>query len=736
MSSEEKIGASHLERDAYVYIRQSSAGQVQHHRESTRRQYNLVDRAVKLGWPKEKVKVIDEDQGESGSGTVQRDGFTGMTADVALGQVGLILSIEVSRVARSNAEWYRLLDLCGVSDTLIGDEDGLYHPGLFNDRLLLGLKGTMAEAELHVIRARLQGGVRNKAARGELRRGLPIGLVWGEADGEIFLDPDEAIRNAIHFVFAKFAELGSVRQVWLWLLSEETSFPHRPHYSGAEVMWDPPTYCAVHNLLTSPMYAGAYSYGRTRQHRFVDESGRVRQVTRKLPRSEWAVLIPDHHEGYIDWHTYEMNQKRIRKNMRPFAHQPGAVREGSALLQGIGRCGHCGRRLRVYYSGDGSTSGYYCVGQTIANSRDRYCMRTGGGRIDEAVAAAFLEVIAPAGVEAAMQAEALIESEREAAIEQWRLQVERAQYEAQRAERRYRAVDAENRLVARTLEHEWEERLDELSGAEAELRQRQQHHPQQLTDELRERIRRLGEDVSAVWHAPSTSDRDRKELLQCLVEEVSITISAERRHAEVLMRWRGGMLTELKVVRHRPNDNVPKTDEDTIALVRRLARHYPDKIVAGILNRQGRKTARGLRFSTCRVRNLRVKHDIPLYRRPKEPPDGKLLSMRKAAQFFGVNSSTVHRWITDGFIAGEQLTPGAPWKVRVSDEIKRQLNTAPPPGYVAMQSATRILGVSRQTVLQRVKRGELEAIHCQCGKRKSLRIKVIDNQPDLFEANS
>jgi DNA invertase Pin-like site-specific DNA recombinase len=736
MSSEEKVRASHLERDAYVYIRQSSAGQVQHHRESTRRQYKLVDRAVKLGWPKAKVKVIDEDQGESGSGTVSRDGFTGMTADVALGKAGIILSLEVSRVARNNAEWYRLLDLCGVSDTLIGDEDGLYHPGLFNDRLLLGLKGTMAEAELHVIRARLQGGVRNKAARGELRRGLPIGLVWGEADGEILLDPDEGIRQAIGGAFEKFAELGSVRQVWLWLRSEERAFPHRPHYRGAEVLWAPPTYCAIHHLLTSPIYAGAYFYGRTRQHRFVDESGRVRQVTRKRPRSEWPVLIRDHHAGYIDWATYEMNQKRIRKNMRPGAHRPGAVREGSALLQGIGRCGHCGRRLRVYYSGDRSVSGYYCVGETIANAHSLQCMRTGGGRIDQAVAAAFLEVIAPAGVEAALQAEALIESECEAAMAQWRLRVERAQYEAQRAERRYRAVEPENRLVARTLEREWEERLDAVSSAEAELAHRQQRKPQQLTDEQRERIRHLGQDVSAVWYAPTTSDRDRKELLQCLLEEVSIAISTDSRQAHVILRWRGGMLTELDVVRHRPHDNALVTEEDTVALVRRLAQHYPDTVVAGILSRQGRQTARGLSFSACRVRNLRVKHDIPLYRRPKESPDGELVSMRKAAQFFGVDGSTVHRWVVDGFIAGEQLTPGAPWKVRINEDLKRQINTAPPPGYVSMQAAIRKLGVSRQTVLQRVKRGDLDAVHCQCGKRKSLRIKVLDDQRDLFESNS
>jgi DNA invertase Pin-like site-specific DNA recombinase len=451
MSANEKIKPTHLQRNAYVYVRQSTAAQVQHNRESTDRQYKLTDRALHLGWSPSQIKIIDEDLARSGSGIADRHGFALMTTEVALGHVGLILSIEVSRVARNSADWYRLLDLCGVTDTLIGDEDGLYHPGLFNDRLLLGLKGTMAEAELHVIRARLEGGIRNKAAKGQLRRGLPVGFLWGEEDGEVLFHPDQAVTHAIHCIFEKFTEMGSVRQVWLWLRSQSLSFPSQSH-SSSEIQWVTPTYTAVHQVLTNPVYAGAYTYGKTRQESYVDQTGRLRKHTRHLPRSKWMILIRDHHKGFIDWETYEMNQSRIGKNTHPGPHQAaGAIREGSALLQGLATCGRCGRRLRVYYQGQHSTPGYYCAANHIANGRGLFCLRVGGVRIDEAVTHAFLEAIAPAGMEAALVAEKNLETDHEAALAQWRLQVERARYETERTERRYRSVEPENRLVARTL---------------------------------------------------------------------------------------------------------------------------------------------------------------------------------------------------------------------------------------------------------------------------------------------
>jgi DNA invertase Pin-like site-specific DNA recombinase len=733
MSNNDKIKPTHLQRRAYVYVRQSTAAQVQHNRESTDRQYKLVDRAVHFGWPRRQVKAIDEDLAQSGSGSAERSGFVTMTTEVALGHVGLILSIEVSRVARNNTDWYRLLDLCGVTDTLIGDEDGLYHPGLFNDRLLLGLKGTMAEAELHVIRARLEGGIRNKAARGELRRGLPVGFIYGEQDGEILFHPDQAVTNAIRTIFERFAEMGSVRQVWLWFRSQELPFPLQSN-TLSNIQWVTPTYTAIHHVLTNPVYAGAYAYGKTRYERYVDQDGQLRKRIRHLPRSQWAVLIEDHHEGFINWETFEMNQTRISQNTRPRPHQAaGAVREGTALLQGVATCGRCGRRLRVYYQGRNSNPGYYCASNNIVNGRASYCLRVGGVRIDKAVASAFLEAVSPAGMDAALQAEQYIEAERENTLAQWRLQVERARYEAERAERRYRTVEPENRIVARTLEAEWEQRLSELAKAEAELARRECKHPGRLTNQQRERIHALGADLTRAWEAPTTTDRDRKELLRTLLQEVKISVDRVENKAILTLRWQGGFISELQVNLWHCKQSAIRTEEDTLALVRRLSQHYPDAVIAGILNRQGRRSARGLRFTANRVGNLRRHWQIPRFQPSENPPEGQLVTIKRAAEILGLAPSTVHRWLNDGFIAGEQLTPGAPWRIRITEELRARFVEKAPVGYVPMLEATKILGVSRQTVLQRVKRGQLSAIHVCRGKRKGLRINVIDAQQHLFD---
>lgn len=729
----DKIKPTHLERCVYVYVRQSTAAQVQYNRESTDRQYKLSERALRLGWSQPQVKIVDEDLARSGAGTSDRHGFAMMTAEVALGHVGLILSIEVSRVARNNTDWYRLLDLCGVTDTLIGDEDGLYHPGLFNDRLLLGLKGTMAEAELHVIRARLEGGIRNKAARGELRRGLPVGFVWGEEDGEVLIHPDEAAAQAIRCVFEKFSEVGSVRQVWLWLRSQDISFPSS-NYS-TEIQWVTPTYTGIHKVLTNPVYAGAYTYGKTHQERYVDQAGHVRKRVRHVPRSKWAVLIRDHHKGFIDWATYEMNQSRIAKNTRPTAHQAtGAIREGAALLQGIATCGRCGRHLRIYYQGRHSTPGYYCAANNIANGRGHHCLRVGGVRIDEAVSQAFLDAIAPAGIEAALIAEKNIEANHEAAYTQWRLKVERIRYESDRAERRYRSVEPENRLVARSLEAEWEKKLGELASAEAELARRIGQRSGPLTDEERTRINALGVDLKRAWEATSTTDRDRKELLHALLEEVNIAVVESTAH--VTLRWKGGAVLELNVGLKGRFIPPVRTDEDTIDLVRRLAIHYPDAIIAGILNRQGRQTALGDRFTQGKVGNLRRYWKIPRFEPSTHPEEGELVTVTKAAQVLGIATSTLHRWLADGFVGGEQLTPGAPWRIRISKEIRERFVEAAPEGYVPIVDAMRLLRLSRQTVLQRVKRGVIPAVHVRSGKRNGLYINVLDTQESLFDNRS
>ena len=705
MNERAKITASHLSRQAIVYLRQSSAAQVENNRESTDRQYALAAKARELGWPADRIVVIDEDLGLSGSGFVARSGFARLTAEVALAHVGLVLGLEVSRLARNNADWHRLIELGGLTDTLIGDADGIYHPALFNDRLLLGLKGAMSEAELHVLRARLNGGIRNKAARGELRRGLPVGFVWGEADGEVRFHPDEAVVAAIRNVFASFAQTGSARRVWLWFRSEGLAFPLQMH-QGAEIRWVEASYTAIHHVLTNPVYAGAYAYGKSRRETMLNASGARRKRVRKLPRSEWQVLIPDHHPGFIDWRTYEANQDRIAKNTRPGPHKAGgAVREGSALLQGLATCGHCGRRLHTHYRGRNSAPGYHCPGKILVEGRGVYCLNIGGIQIDEAVTRAFIAALEPAKLAATVAAAERLEADRETSLRQWRLGVERASYEASRAERRYRAVDPDNRLVARGLEREWEERLSALEAAKAELSRREEARPRALSQDERSRLLALGADLATVWHAATTTPRDRKELLRTLLEEVIVKVERDKATARLTLRWKGGALAEIDLALPRSRPATIRTDEDTIALVRRLAALYPDAVIAGILNRQGRATAYGHRFEAGRVGNLRRHWDIPCFEPSAAQAEGELLTIKTAAPVLGVAPSTLHRLLNAGIIPGEQLTPGAPWRIRLTHDVMARFNSDAGEGFIPMREAIKALGVSRQTVLQRVDNG-------------------------------
>ena len=734
MTEMSKITQDHVRRSAIVYVRQSSTTQVENNRESTARQYQLAERAVSLGWRRDQVKVIDEDLGITGSGMVERAGFARMIAEVALGLVGIVLGLEVSRLARNNADWYRLLDLCGLTHTLIGDADGIYHPGLFNDRLVLGLKGTMSEAELHVLRARLLGGIRNKAARGELHRGLPVGLVRGESDGEVLKHPDESVQAAIRAVFERFAEMGSARRVWLWFRSQGLRFPLHSN-TLTDLRWVAPTYTKIHQVLTNPFYAGVYVYGRTQQTCYLDEAGRVRKRIKLRARAEWPVFIRDHHSGYIDWETFEANQKRLGQNIRPRPHQSGgAVREGAALLQGIAVCGHCGRRLAVHYSGRFSRPGYHCAGKNIVNGRGEYCLNIGGMQIDAAVAEAFVAALAPAGLEASLEAIKQFEADHETTLAQFRRDVERARYNAQRAERRYRVVDPENRLVARGLEAEWESALQELKVAETELSSREHVRPRPLTREERDSILALGKDLKHVWSAPTTSDRDRKELLRSLLEDVTLRVERDNYNAHLTLRWRGGLFSEIDVPLPRSHPSPIRTADDTIDLLRRLAAHYPDTKIAGILNRQGRTTATGLSFTANRVASLRTHWEIPCFEPTQQTQDGECMTVEKAAHALNLAPSTLHRWLNDGFIAGEQITPAAPWRIRVNDELHSRFVERVPDGYVTMLKATHLLGVSRQTILQRVKRGELKAVHVHCGRAKGLRIQIPAPAPDLFDA--
>jgi DNA invertase Pin-like site-specific DNA recombinase len=741
MSEHSKITASHRARQAVVYVRQSTLAQLERNTESTARQYDLRERAVTLGWSRDQIRVIDVDLGISGSVLGQRDGFESLVTDVALGQIGIVLALEVSRLARDNAAWYRLLDLAGACDTLVADADGVYHPGLFNDRLLLGMKGMLSECELHVLRARLTGGIRNKAARGELRTGLPVGLVWGEADGEIRWHPDEAVTGVIAAVFDQFAVCGSVRATWLWLKDNNLRWPLQPvgyrRDRLPEITWVEPTYHAVHTTLTHPCYAGAYVYGRTRLNRYVGDSGQLRARRRSLPQDEWEVLITGHHRGFIDWDTYQANQDRIAVNIRPQRAQPGtgAVREGAALLQGLATCGDCGRKLAVFYRGPAkSVPNYYCQGSAeLVDGKGSRHLNVGGQAIDAAVAEAFLQALSPVAVQACLAATEQLEAGYDAALDQHRRQVEQARYAAMKAERRYRTVDPENRLVARGLESEWNTTLQTLANAEAELTRRQQRRPTVLTDTERATILALGADLDQVWAAPTTTDKDRKQLLRTLLEEVHITVRRDDAdpHADLLLRFKGDVLTNLTVPLRRPQPSI-RTDEDTIALLRRLAVHYPDAKIAGILNRQGRRTARGLSYTASRVQSLRYHWNIPCHQPTDQPPEGEPLNVSAAATQLGIAPSTLLRWLNDGFVAGEQVTPGAPWRIRLTDHLRGMLVDDAPEGWLALHHASRALGVSRQTILQKVKRGELDAVLTRTGRRKGLRINVSNTTDTLF----
>jgi Recombinase len=594
--------------------------------------------------------------------------------------------------------------------------------------------------ELQILRARLDGAIRNKAARGELRRGLPVGLVWGEAVGEILMHPDEAVTGVIAAIFGRFAVCGSVRGVWLWLRDQGLKFPLQPgaYIRGSEIIWTEPTYHAVHNVLTHPAYAGAYTFGRSRQQRLVRDDGTFRVRRRVLPQDQWEVLIKDHHEGFIDWDTYQANQAKIARNIRPAAHQPGtgAVREGCALLQGLATCGICGRKLAVYYEGrHKATPGYYCTGTgNMVDGRGTRHLRVGGVAIDAAVTAAFLAALEPVALQACLQAAEQIEHGHDTALEQHRRQVEQARYQAAKAERRYQAVDPDNRLVARGLEAAWEKALTELAAAETELARRQAARPAALTSDERAAILALGDDLAAVWDAPSTTEKDRKQLLRTLLEEVNITVHRDHDsgRADLVLRWKGGAITELAIPIKRTPQRRLRTDEDTISLVRRLAVHYDDAKIAWILNRQHRRTPRGLSYTAGRVQGLRHYWGIPRHQDTADDQEGELLTVADAARELGLAPSTLHRWLSDGFIGGEQLTPAAPWRIRLTPEIRALFVDDAPDGWLAMLEATLAYGVSRQTLMQRVKDGRLRAVHVRTGRRKGLRIEPPAAQDGLF----
>ena len=730
MSDVGKITEQHRRRRAVVYVRQSTQAQLERNHESRARQYALRERAVQLGWPAGSVSVVDEDLGRSGASTDGRLGFKELVAEVGLGHVGLILALETSRLARSSADWHQLLDLCALTATLIGDDDGVYSPAEFNDRLLLGLKGTMSEAELHLIRARLQGGLRNKASRGELQLILPVGLDR-EDDGLITLAADEQVRHAIGRVFELWRRCGSARQIVGELIAEDQLLPRR-RPGEQHVRWARASYPAVHDLLTNPAYAGAFVFGRTRTEKTLGDDGRVRCQRRELPLEEWSVCIRDHHPGYVSWEDYQETRTRLRANVRPRGEGGGAAREGAGLLQGILRCGRCGRRMQVAYSGTGGKIPRY----TCARGRDFHvtggmCQSLGGVRLDRAVTQAFLEAVTPAGVGACAAAITEIEDRHAERIAGRRLAVERAMFEAERRQRQYDACEPENRLVARTLEARLEEALVSLERDRRALAELEQRQPDPLSGAEREALARHARELPRLWDAPTTTPRERKELLRTLIVEVVVTVHGDPRRACVEIRWEGGARSELTVPLTRGGRETGRTPESTIELIRRLARHHPDHQIAAILNKQRRRTGTGLQFTEARVAGVRERAGIPIA--PPSDLAGELHTVEAAARELGVAQTTIYRWLKTGLLPGEQTTPHAPWRIRLTDDIRRRFVADVPDGYLPLEQAAKRLGIARQTVLHKVQRGELHAIQVTNGRRNGLRIRVSDETAGLFD---
>ena len=657
-----KITPDHLTRSAYVYVRQSTANQLANNPESRRRQYGLADRARALGW--DNVIVIDDDLGRSGGGTA-RPGFERLLAAICTGAAGAVLAIEASRLARNGRDWHTLLDFCSLVNSLIIDEDGVYDPKLINDRLLLGMKGTFSELELSILRQRSREALRLKAARGDLNTSVAIGYVRS-ADDRLEIDPDKRVREALRLAFRKFAEFGSVRQVSMWLCDEGLKMPivvYGPR--GRMVEWQLPRYNTIHRLLTNPIYAGAYVYGRTGSKIRV-EAGR-KLITRSVrrPQQEWEVLIRDHHEAYISWDIYENNQRTINGNANmKGAIVPGSVRNGGGLLVGLLRCGHCGRKLKVHHNGLRGVARYLCNDADVNHGRRTKCIAFGNMRIDAAVSAEVLSLIAPLGLEAALQVVTERERDGTQRLRQIELALEQAHYEAARSHRQYDAVDPENRLVAGDLERRWNERLAEVARLEEELRLVRETLPAALTVTERAQILALGKDVARLWNHPSASVTTRKRILRTVLEEIIVTV--EPGVLQVKLHWKGGDHTMLEVAKNRSGQHRWKTNATTGQLIRDLARLLPDRSIASLLNRLGMRTAKGHTWTQQRVCVFRNDHNIALYQEGERAERGELI-LQEAAKRLGVSKMTVVRLIKDGVLPAKQSCVGAPYVIREID---------------------------------------------------------------------
>lgn len=643
----QKVTASHLERDAYLYVRQSTLRQVLENTESTHRQYALRQQAVALGWPTERVIVIDSDLGQSGTSVADRQGFQKLVTEVGLGHAGIVLGLEVSRLARNNADWHRLLEICALSDTLILDEDGLYDPSQYNDRLLLGLKGTMSEAEIHVLRARLEGGIRSKAKRGELKMRLPTGLVYDEQD-RVALDPDRQVQQSFFTFFETFQRTGSACATVRYFRRQGLLMPRRLRRGPkkGEVVWLPLRHSRALRILHNPRYAGVFFRGQTRTRK--DAQGHVH--TRHLPQEQWDVLLPNSHPGYISWEQFQHHQQRLRENSQAQGqdrrHSPPG--EGPALLQGIALCGVCGARMGVRYrsSKAGPAPVYVCQRDGIELAAP-ICQSIPGTKIDEAIGELLLETVTPLTLEVALDVQRQLQAQLDQADRLRQQHVERARYEAELAERRYMQVDPHNRLVADALEADWNAKLRALQETQERYEEQRQADRTTLDEKQRQEVHSLAGDFPRLWHDPRTPQRERKRMVRLLIEDVTL-VKAEQ--LSVHVRFRGGATRSLSLPLPVPPCKRWHTDPEVVALVDRLLDDYSTGEIASILNQKGLRSGKGRSFTRITVVN--ICQTYRLKSRFRRLRDAGLLKRDEIAQQLGVTKATVTRWRQDGLLKG------------------------------------------------------------------------------------
>lgn len=668
MSMSDRLPASVLRRKAVVYVRQSTPGQVQDNVESQRRQYGLVEVAEQHGF--KDVELIDDDLGRSASGAVERPGFERLVAQLCAGTVGAVLCLEASRLARNGRDWHHLLELCGLVEARVIDLDGIYNPCLPNDRLLLGMKGTISEFELGILRTRLVDAVWAKARRGELRIPVPVGFIW-DREGGIRFDPDLRIQEVIRLVFAKFQELGSARQVLLWMRSQEIHFP-RPSDGKQTVSfdWRLARYRSVIALLKNPFYAGAYAYGKSEKRTEVINGRAHKSYGHAKPIEQWEILLKNHHEGYITWEEFERNQEQLARNAYGKAHGSKSGRGGRALLSGLLSCARCGRRLRVVYTGRApGAPKYRCDQPNLALGSPR-CMAFGAWRVDEAIVHETLRVLEPLALEAAVEAERMQvekQAERHRITE---LELEKAQYEAALAERRYAACDPDNRLIAAQLERSWEEALQRVQSCEKKLRTVEEHAaPLPLLD-----LEGLASDLEVAWNAPNTTMRIRQRLVRALIEDIIVDIDEVAGEIVLVIHWKGGQHSELRTRKPQTGEHRRRASDEAIAVVRHMAGRWPDEQIAASLNRMGFRTGQDKSWTAHRVQSLRKTHDIPAYRSADK--DSEWLTMTEAALKLGVTNHVIRRLIRDGVLPAQQVVPRAPYQIQISDLLSECVATA------------------------------------------------------------